>query len=133
MPYTLSVMITEVFASESLGDRIEPLSTTKCMWTRVWFQMLTASVAESVNDGVPAGLAARGRAFDPAHSHKFLAASGTAIEKPPRAWLHRKRQRMATRFFLEAEIAAGTTPSGAVRWNAPATGAELREQMRQLV
>src|SRR5204863_8170881 len=68
-----------------------------------------------------------------AHSRKFLAASGTAIEEPPRAWLHRKRQRVTTRFILDAEIAAGTTPSGAVRWNAPATRAELREQMRQLV
>ena len=40
---------------------------------------------------------------------------------------------MTTRFILDAEIAAGATPSGAVRWNAPATRAELREQMRQLV
>lgn len=40
---------------------------------------------------------------------------------------------MATRFILDAEIAAGATPFRAVRRNAPAARAELREQMRQLV
>ena len=40
---------------------------------------------------------------------------------------------MATRFVLDAEIAAGAAPLRAVRRNAPATRAELREQMGQLV
>ena len=40
---------------------------------------------------------------------------------------------MATRFVLDAEIAAGATPFIAVRWDAAATRAELPEQMRQLV
>src|SRR5437764_14622801 len=40
---------------------------------------------------------------------------------------------MATRFVLDAEIAAGAAPLCAVRRNAPAPRAELREQMSQLV
>ena len=81
----------------------------------------------------PAALQARDRAFEPAHSRKFLAATRTPIEEPPRALLHRKGQGMTTRFILDAEIAAGATPFCAMRWNAPATRAELREQMGQLV
>ena len=40
---------------------------------------------------------------------------------------------MATPFIRDAEIAAGATPFRAVRRNPAAPGAELRQQMRQLM
>lgn len=40
---------------------------------------------------------------------------------------------MAARFLRDPEIAAGPAPLRAMRWNPPRTGAELGEQMGELV
>ena len=51
----------------------------------------------------------------------------------PRAPLNRERQSVATRFIGDSEIGAGASPFRAVRRDAAATGAKVREQMRELV
>ena len=66
-------------------------------------------------------------------AREILAASGTTIKEPAGALFDRERKGMAARFISDAEIAAGLAPGSAMRWNAPPTGAELGQQMRQLM
>ena len=81
----------------------------------------------------PAAIQARHRPLDSPDAQKFLPATRTPIEEAPLPLFHWKRQGMAARFIGDAEIAAGATPFRAVRRNPAAPGAELREQMRQLM
>ena len=81
----------------------------------------------------PAAFETGDRALDAPNPWKFLAATRTTIEEAPRALFHGKGQGVATRFVCDAEIAAGAAPFRAMRRDAPASGAELREQMRQLM
>jgi len=73
------------------------------------------------------------RPFDPPDARKFLSAPRTAIEETPFSFLHRKRQRVATRFIRDTEVATGAAPFRTVRRNPSAAGAELRQQMGQLM
>ena len=81
----------------------------------------------------PAAIEAGDRAFDPPDPGEFFAAPRTTIEKPAGARLNRKRQGVAARFVRDAEVVAGFSPPCAMGRNAAAAGAELREQMRQLM
>jgi hypothetical protein len=81
----------------------------------------------------PAAIQARHRPLDPPDPRKFLPATRTLVEEPPRSLFHWKRQGMAARFIGDAKIAAGATPFRAVRRNPAAPGAALRQQMRQLM
>ena len=53
--------------------------------------------------------------------------------KPACPPLHGKRQRVTSRFIADAEIVAGLAPFGSMRRNAAVAGAELREEVSQLV
>ena len=64
---------------------------------------------------------------------KILAAARTTIEEPAGARLNRERQGVAARFVGDAEVAAGFAPGRAVRRNASPAGAELGQQMGQLM
>ena len=81
----------------------------------------------------PAAIQARHRPLDSPDARKFLPATRTPIEEAPLALFHWKGQGMAARFIGDAEVAAGATPFRAVRRNPAAPGAELRQQMRQLM
>jgi hypothetical protein len=80
-----------------------------------------------------AAIETRNRAFDPPRARKFLPAARTSIKETPGAALDRKRQGMTARFIGDAEIMAGLPPFRAMGRHATAAGAELREQMRELM
>jgi hypothetical protein len=81
----------------------------------------------------PAAIEARHGPLDPAHPRKFFPAPRTFVEETPLPLFHRKRERVAARFIRDAEIAAGAAPFRAVRRNPAAPGAELGQQMRELM
>ena len=81
----------------------------------------------------PAAFQAGDGALNRPDSRKFLAAPRTTIQKPAGARLNRKRQGVAARFIGDTEIPAGFSPRRAVGRNPALAGAELREQMRQLM
>src|SRR5205814_3788326 len=93
--------------------------------TRFWieFSAVEFTAAIEAGDG----------ACESPDAREILAASGTTIKEPAGACFNRKRQGMAARFISDAEIAAGLTPGYAVRRNAPPAGAELGQQMGQLM
>lgn len=67
------------------------------------------------------------------HARKIFSTARTAIKESARPFLHGKGQRMTPRFIADTEIAAGLAPFGSVRRNTAVAGAELREEMRQLM
>ena len=73
------------------------------------------------------------RAADPAHARKIPAAIRAAINEPHRKRARGERQLMAARFVSDAEIGAGLAPFWSMRLDPAATGANLSQQMRQLV
>ena len=81
----------------------------------------------------PTAIQAGHRPLDPPHAREFLPAARTAIEETPFPFLHRKREGVAACFIRDAEIAAGAAPFRTVRRNPPAAGAELGQQMGQLM
>ena len=68
-----------------------------------------------------------------ADTAKFLRAAETAIEMAGLHLAAREREGVATLFIVQSEVATGLLPFRAVRGNAPAPGAEVGEQMRELV
>jgi hypothetical protein len=81
----------------------------------------------------PAAIQTRHRPLDSPDPRKFLPATRTSIEETPFSLVDWERQGMTARFIGDAEIAAGAPPFRAVRRNPAAPGAELRQQMRQLM
>jgi hypothetical protein len=92
---------------------------------RFWIEFATVEFTAAIETG--------DGAFERPDAGKILAASGTTIKEPAGALLDREREGMAARFIGDAQVAAGLSPSGAVWGNTQPAGAELGEQMGQLM
>lgn len=70
---------------------------------------------------------AGGPSSERADAGELLPATPAPVKQPPGALPDRKGQGMAARFVAYPEIMAGCAPLGAVRLDAAATGACMRE------
>jgi len=75
----------------------------------------------------------RNRASDATDARKIALAIRTFVAKTADTLTDRKRQVVTAHFVTNSEIAASLAPFCAMRQNSPSPGAELCEQMRQLV
>ena len=64
---------------------------------------------------------------------KVAAAVSAAVKKATRATMHRKRERVTTRFVRDPKIGAGLAPFRAMRRDPSPARPEVREQVRQLM
>ncbi len=76
---------------------------------------------------------AGGFAAEGADAFQFLRAGEAAVEMAGLHLAAGQREGVAALFIVQAEVAAGLLPFGAVRGDAAASGAEVREEMRELV
>lgn len=81
----------------------------------------------------PAAIQTRHRPFEPANPREIFPASSAPVKETAGPLLYRKWQGVAPRFSRDPEVTARLAPGRAMGWNAPAAGAELREEMRELV
>jgi hypothetical protein len=88
---------------------------------------------ESSHIMTAATLKARDGATDSTDARKITAAIWTSVKEPPSAVADWKRQLMACGFTNDSQLATGHPPFRAMRKNAAAASARLRDQMGQFV
>jgi hypothetical protein len=91
-----------------------------------------ASVIATAIEG-PAAVEAGGGVPQWTRAREIALTMGTGVEITAPQTAKRERQIVTARFAANPQIDAGSPPFDPVRRNAPATGAKLREQVRQLM
>lgn len=91
-----------------------------------------AAIVAPVIKSAAAGETRRG-ATERAGARVIAPAMRAGIEEAALLATNREREIVAARFAFDSKVGAGPAPFGAVWGNAPAAGARLREEMRQLM